>query len=517
MSAVALIFAALLTPAVAQEPVREEVIGVVQAPVSDADPVQQAARTIDAVDWMRLQRERDYAQQILDAIDLVRRRVPGEEVVSYTEELRLFALVTTDRRSEALAVVDRTLSSRPATAMPYRGAWFAALRLDDTDRAIRIVEQAARTLRSNQWPVLREILEKDSVWSLLGVLHARNDKPSRARLAEALLQVGWPGYQELESLDALRMMLVEDRIVRGDRSGASAVASGIGTPQDILRMILQRQYDDLLAPGEDRLSVLSRVVTDYDRHSAERLAAAPEDMQRVLDRAQFLRGLGREAEALALLEPFTRDVPAIVARNDRGMWVVNEAAYALIALRRDDEAVALTAQLAALPIEPNPALIGPSINHGAVLLRVGRHAEALAHALHLEREQAAHANDYGKMWIYGTIVCAMERLNRRDEAEPWLNRMRESSDDNPSALTQAYLCRNDLDAAEALLVQRLEGREPEMALRAIQIYAADNGAPLDPIDERLDIVRERPAVRAAAGRVGRILELPLSRIYWGTT
>lgn len=517
MFAIALVFAAFLTLAAGQEPVREEVTGVVSAPVSDGDPVLQAARTVDAVDWMRLQQERDYAQQILDAIDLIRRRVPGDESVRQTEELRLFALVTTERRREALTAVDRTLSSRPADAMSYRGAWFAALRLKETDRAIRIVEQAAGTLRSNQWPILREVLERDSVWGLFQMLDAPSDEPSRTRLAEALLQVGWPGYQELESQDVLRMRLVADGIARGDRSRAAAAASGIGTPRDVLKMILQRQYDDILVPGEDRLALLSRVLTNYDRHSAERLAAAPEEMQRALNRAQFLRGQGREADALAVLAPFTSDVPGTVARDGSGMWVVNEAAYALVAMRRGDEAVALTAQLAALPDDPNGALIGPRINHGEVLLRVGRHGEALAHALHLEREYGPRINEYGRMWNYATIVCALERLSRRDEAEPWLDRMRESSDDNPSALTQAYLCRNDLDAAEALLVRRLEGPEPETALRAIQIYAADNGAPPDPVDARLDVLRERPSVRAAAERVGHLLELPLSRIYWGTT
>jgi tetratricopeptide (TPR) repeat protein len=257
-------------------------------------------------------------------------------------------------------------------------------------------------------------------------------------------------------------------------------------------------------------------LAERDRATAEALAAAPRDVRRVLDRVQYLRGLGRDADALALVAPFARDVRATVAAGREGMWVINEGGYALVDLGRGDEAVAMMRRLLALPVAQNIDLIGPFINHAEILNAAGRYAEALDHARRLQQGDARFANDFGKMWISSSIVCALAGLNRSAEAAAELARMRPQSEVNPAALTRAYLCAGDDDAAAALLVHRLQSDDPESAILALQTYSlGQDVGPEAALATRLTALRERPAVRDALARVGHVLTLPLARTYWG--
>jgi tetratricopeptide (TPR) repeat protein len=198
------------------------------------------------------------------------------------------------------------------------------------------------------------------------------------------------------------------------------------------------------------------------------------------------------------------------------MWLIDEAAYALAALDRSDEAIALMRRLGTLPIAANPALIGPAINYGEILWDAGRFADALEHLRRLEAGSAQYANDYGKMWIAAGTTCALASLGRQAEAAPQLARLRAQADVNPAALVRALLCMGDDAAAAAVLVQRLGSDDPQGAILALQDYRLSGGAAQQgPHYGRLIALRDRPEVRAALGRVGRVLSLPLARTSLG--
>jgi hypothetical protein len=123
------------------------------------------------------------------------------------------------------------------------------------------------------------------------------------------------------------------------------------------------------------------------------------------------------------------------------------------------------------------------------------------------------------MWVASVRACAAELTGDaalRDEAMAFL---REHADDNPAAITRAYLCINDLDGAADMYVRRLGDPERrDGALMALQIYA-DPDRPALPhnaiLRQRLEQVRARADVRAAVESVGRIEEVPLRSVYWG--
>lgn len=492
----------------AQPSAEQPVAGENRQPSAD-DARARAIEALQTLDGRRLETDRAYAEAMIGHLQAIG-ALPDAEARIELDNLRMAAFVTLERTEEARAAIDRVLSSRSAMAEHYYLPWLSSLRIGDQARAVEAIVQASRNLRASEWPMLREMLPEIVIWRFMHELHRDGRGADRIRLAEALYRVGWPNYHDVRSIDSLRSILIDDRIARGETAEAAQLISALSSAGDLLPMLVLTKYDEALANG-DRIALLREVIARQDRQSAESLGAFPNDLRRTLDRIEFLRLVGRNLDVLAAAEPFLADVPATVAADPQGMWLINETVQALQALDRHEEAVALMSRLAALPVAGNTELVGPIINHSSVLLEAGRAAEALEHVLGVERDMSQYSNDYGKLVIAGTIVCALVELDRRQEAAPWLDRLRAQVDVNPDALMRAHLCLDDLDAAEALVVRRLGEESPDRVVLALQDYELQSDAEgSDTHSVRYRSLRERPAVRAALDRVGRILRLPLA-------
>jgi len=490
----------------------------VEAPPATApseEAIEAARVAISQIDFGRLQEEQGYAREVLGHLDVLDSATEEPDASLAIDTLRLPALSTLDRNQEIPTVVDRVLARRPRDAEPYNSAWWAALSIPDLPRAVAVLEQASRNVPGIGWGDLRESLGPLVPGYVLAQLERENEDAMRLRLAEALFRIDWPGTGYLERRSDIRLILLKHRLDNHDIQVARDLAAGLTDPFSVLPLLVLRRYDPLFEPDADRVARLRSAIAEYDRQTLEALGAEP-TVGAAFERARLLRRLGRESEAFALLEPFTRDVRATVEGDYRGMWVINEAANALLSLGRNDEAVAVMESLLALPVAENTELIGPFINHATVLLEAGRPAESLAYAERLEREFSRFASDYGKKVIAVSIVCALAELDRADEARPMMERLR-SGENGLGLLTDAYLCLGDTDAAEATVIRRLESEDPDSMVLAFQDYqvASEGAARGDPSVDRLMSLRERPAVRAALNRVGRVLQLPLARLELG--
>lgn len=134
-------------------------------------------------------------------------------------------------------------------------------------------------------------------------------------------------------------------------------------------------------------------------------------------------------------------------------------------------------------------------------------------------QTVGEASPYGDMWIASVRACAAAQLGDAALRETAMAFLREHVEDNYAAMARANLCVDDLDAAAALYVQRLNDLDQRSsALLALQRYQAPPGSAL-PYDgvlrQRLDRVRERADVQAAVAAVGRIEDVPLQSVYWG--
>lgn len=514
--AMTLSFTFVLGALVAGKAVAIPVTAPVQDPRTDREgQVAEAALALQAIDMTRVGTDAEYAEGLLRRLDLLETTELPEEAAAAIGNLRIMILVQMGRSEEAKAAASRVLEQNSASAAAYEGPWIAAGARSDLEAMLTVIEQASRNVTD---PAQRAQLHRDfdaeTVWLLYRHFKDTENEEARFRLADSMVEMGWPGDANVASRDEFRMIALQNRLEQGDRQGASRLAATIQSPGALLELLLVKKYDGLLDVEQGRLQVLTAALAQHDRQTAATLESDPRNPELLLNRVQFLRSVGRNSEAVALLDPYFGDVEQTVALATEGMWLINEAAYALVDLGRGAEAVALMTKLVALDMTQYRELIGPSINHATILLNAGKPEEALAHASLLDRDENGFANAYGRMWMWSAATCALFTLGRTEEADSWLQRMRAQRDDNAAALMRGLLCANDLAAAEQLLITRLEGEDPESTIVAMQDYQPGTTS-TEFLYQRLLAVRARPNVQAALARVGRVLQLPLARTYYG--
>jgi hypothetical protein len=515
MNSVLLLLASLFAQETAPAPMPAPPAARAPAPARapTSDELAESAAAIGVADTVRLLTDAAYAAEILRHLDRLAPTLADDaEAGPALDNLRLIALARLDRRAEADILTDRILAGRPTAPGQYIGPWLAAMIYNDPVRALAVVEAASRNVPGIARPALRGLLDRPIILMMFG--RFEGDKAARVRLAEALFRIGWPGNDEVAT-DDLRMILIGDRLDQGDRAGAAGFAATVATPASVVPLLVATRYDALLPADVDRLALLARAIEQRERETVAALAAAPRDGVRLIARAQHLRSVGRDADAVAVLAPAISDVAAATADEDV-MWAVNETALALLALERNDEAMRLMERIAALPLDGHVHLVNARINHLVMLSSIGRYAEVLDRIARLDADRGFVANDYGKAWVASARVCALASLGRAAEAAAPLERLRGWSEVNAAALSQAFLCLDDRDAAAALLVQRLGRDDPDPAILALQDFRLGRETgPGGVLRARFLALRDRPEVRAALDRVGRIISLPLAATYWG--
>jgi hypothetical protein len=483
----------------------------------DRAQLEAAFGAIETLDLRRAESDRAYAQAVLAQVDILAPVLRSNEAGS--RQLLVIRSVLLDRlgrRPEALAIIEGLLAAQPTTSQAYLQIFGAAGGVQEPALMVRSIEGVTRTLGSADPAPVFEALTPASVYSLNSILKERGMDAERVRLAEAVIAMGWQ-RADPSKLDYFRLFLLDRRLAEGRRDEAARFAREISSPFAFLPLLVRKRYDGLIEQGGE---LLQRKLEEEDRGTESLVRAAPTDVEAVLDRASYLRTVGRNADALALLQPWLANVSDTARRGENASWIINQGADTLIALGRSDEAHQLMRSLIALDGDDHRGvdLIGPSINHSGMLWQTGRAADSLAHLERLGPLAERYANEYGKLWIASHTVCANVGLDRREAAEAKLGQLRRGAASNGAALNQALLCLNDLDASERLMVERLSSDEPNDALLALQDYSIQSpaGEITDILRARLRAVRDRPAVRAAIERIGRIVTLPIDRAYHGS-
>ena len=482
-----------------------------------AEAIRAAEEALASLDEERLGRDRDYAGAIADHL-LVVLGGPGigEEVRFQLGAMRVLVLAAAARHDAAEAAADGLIRLRPGAAAAYNAALAAALEAGRHARVAAVLESAARGLSEpGERAEFIESFRREHVgWHLHQL---RDDKDSQVRFADALLRLGWPGAGDSPGqADTLRMIVLERHLDRGDARAAQRLASEIGSVGAVLRLVTERRFDALIGEA-DRVARVRAAIEQEDRTTAAALAAAPDDVDALAERATLLRSLGRDRAALDLLLPLMGDPALVVQRGTRGLWLVNEAAYALISTGAEGEAIELMRPLVAMDLQERPELINTSINFTHMLLKAGRNQGVLREAERLDAAGAGIASDYGNMIVWGNAACAAADLGRRADSDRWVARMERKADENPGAIIQARLCRGESDQAERLLLAALESERwrEHAVLWTHDWEPRPETAASQRLADRFAALRARPAVEAAFARIGRRLRLPLPSTTYG--
>jgi tetratricopeptide (TPR) repeat protein len=486
-------------------------------PAAAADAqLAESVEALQALDTELLMQDSDYAEAMLIHADRLETKAGSPpEIRQALAATRIMALSSLKRHREALQAGQSAIAAGPTGAAVLGLTILSSIDANEPKAALALLEHA-RTLPAAEQEELRRGIDEKVVSWLAQHLQSNKDRPSLHRLAEALLALGWPEQDDFAVRDYYRSVAAEGRIAAGDVTGARAVVGEIANPEFLGGLLVAKKYDALFPESVNRPQMLQQSLDRYDRLTLQRLKAAPDDPKRLRERGNALRAQGREAEAAALLLPFAMDLAKVENAGADGFWLVNEAAYALSASGRGDEAVGLMDKLLTLGMDKHPDLISMAINKGELLNDAGRYKEAAAHEAMLSQMKDM-ASPYGFMWMWSIAACAHALSGDQAGAAPWLEKLRKNSADNEAAHMRALLCANDLDAAEALLIARLKGDDRQSVLLKLQDYRQGSllSAISKVLEPRLLAVRERPAVKEAISGAGRIISLPLSRTYWG--
>ncbi|HEX8364211.1 MAG TPA: hypothetical protein VF603_02890 [Allosphingosinicella sp.] len=508
--------ASLGCAAVAAQPVPPPIVSIT-TPASER--VRAAEDVLDALDTRRMTSDPAYAAIVADSLQVLL-ATPGDDTEARWARQRFlpFALASAGRHDEAEAAADMVVRMRPSEAESYAPGFFAARRAERYARLAALVERAAQAVdRPAERASLIADLTTDRVGWDLRELDTSGGDAASAQYAGSLLRIGWPGPDGSPfDADPLRLIVIDRHLERGDVAAAGTVASDVRGLEVVLRLVTARRYD-AVHPQVDRIARVRAAIAEEDRVSAARLAAAPEDVERLVDRVVFLRAVGRDRDVLALLMPMMAEVRLVVDRHEQGLWLINEAAYSLIATGEIREGLELIRPLAEMDLDANRRLVSPIINYVSLLAGLGRSEDALREAERIG--DTPHASDYGKMWVWSAAACSATQLGRRAEAARWIARMETKAESNRAAMLQMQLCRGDLAAAERVLLAALADEDDrDQAILWLQDYESlpvELPATSQLLHERFDRLRARPAVQAAFQALGHSLRLPFPGTRYG--
>jgi hypothetical protein len=235
-------------------------------------------------------------------------------------------------------------------------------------------------------------------------------------------------------------------------------------------------------------------------------------MEAVYLHARVLDAAGRDEEAIALLDAalarHAADPAVYEDAEEFANWLGDTRGQLLYNVGRFDEGRAHM-RAAALMQEHGEVNVSNILNYASHLLSEGLAKDALE-----QLPQVGEPSPYGRGVLESIRSCAAGLLGDEPQRSESLEYLKAHGRDNPSALSRAYLCANDLDGAAAWMIERLADRELRgnalLALQAMPDSAGDALPVRKMLLEHMAAVRARPDVREAADAVGRIESLPVS-------
>lgn len=352
------------------------------------------------------------------------------------------------------------------------------------------------------------------IWTVIAA--AQRTDPTGVRelsVHETLLANGFH-YEDRLSDDYLRVAHARVLMDNGQIERARERLSTVTEPRLLLGISLMKLFDPLRTdPAFERRLDFRAAAEANLAQSQEEMAAAPDELRLVVQTSEALRTLGRDEEALRLMESALSRLRTFKDRRENENWAVEQRANALRALGRSDKA-RRASRRAAKAEENGGDNVSQAINYAGELEADEKPREALAML-----ENLGDTSPYGDMWVAATRACAYEQLRdtvRRDEALAYLAA---NEVENPAARARALLCADKQDDVAQLYIRRLANSAQRMdALLALQTYpaAAEPGRTRRAlILSRMAAVTARADVRAAVLSVGRFEPALLTNMNWG--
>ena len=369
------------------------------------------------------------------------------------------------------------------------------------------------TALAQRWPEALASLPDESIYYVARDTRTRRPLASgRIALLEALDRAGWTPKNIDISVDHLWMDLTLAVLDRGEADKAGAVARKVVDPENIADMRVDRRFDpvttkdpawfDVGAASERRMQFLTAA-----------LKAAPDSLAGVTVTARLLLAEARTPEVVALLDGAIKRTQAEGAApftdQDAELHVTYDILSAALLLQgRDEESIAAM-QAGARLQEQGQTNVSQQLDLGVRYVELGRPDDALA---------AVSSVDLGNVSGFGRTVLetihAMASAAKKDgpATAAAVSYLKAHADDSPVNLVEVLAVVGDDEGAAQqtikLLADPLDRRE---ILSLMQDAITPDAEPEfdKALRRKIVALRDRPDVKAAIARVGRIERRPL--------
>lgn len=251
----------------------------------------------------------------------------------------------------------------------------------------------------------------------------------------------------------------------------------LGNASAYATMLAERRYAPIWPYMEERAGDgLERIIKEDLALNTARYEADPESGERLSDLGYALLQAGEIRRLIGLTKRFNTKEADYSTLEERGAWVVNYMAIALMADGRAEEGLAALGRLAALDPVQHPWVVNYVINYGTALAEDGQHEAALKALDQAQPIAEKYGSAYARALVAGERACSLHKLGRSSEAAQHLAVLEQLRPDAPSAVIGYAMCagRDDLAIAWALAALANDGSRPAAISELQPAYMSDS-------------------------------------------
>lgn len=292
----------------------------------------------------------------------------------------------------------------------------------------------------------------------------------------------------------------------GNIDAARSLLPELTSPSTILSVLGDRRFaplwPDIEARAGKNMATVINALVDRRKSWFDANSDKDEALKELADAYVYA---GRFEDALALVSSREPAPDAYGALTEDMGWALSAKIRALDALGRPAEADAIHDRMAALdPGEGKGWIVNFVVNRAIRLVGLGHAERGLAATDRADEIAKDYGNDYARMLVRRTRICALAELGKVTEAKALLAEAMAYRADAPSSAVQAMLCAGaDDEAAKAvreMLVDPVQAGDMIEEMQSADFSLYSNESVLPNAETKL---RKRPDVAPQFLKVAR--------------
>jgi len=438
---------------------------------------------------------------------------PGFEVLAsdqrYESLVRAgIAALEVDAARKAHALLVRACELEEAEGIAWHLRLRAAYSLKDYVDSARSITVIAR-----RWPAGLDQIREQAIFDVSHRIDLSGaDSDARITMLSALFDANWTN--EGQEPNELWFDYVRYLLAKSDMSHATEVAARMDSPEFVLSFRIDKRFDALVRARKGGFDIGRTMQRQRERLQQLR-ERHPDRLSHIV--AELVMDV-RDGHAERALEMADRVIARVTTEGatayadtaDHYVWILDSRAQALQRLGRWDEAVTQLRKAARRP-ENGGMNVSQTLNLARLLARLERNDEV---------EDAME--ELGVMSPYGRMQLALNRLIVADAqgntaaVTTQLDAMRAERSESMGGYQVALVLAGRIDAAAALLIERLRGEDWRRdALSEVQTYTDVAQTPRDKAHMvHLRQILARKDVQEALEAVGRTERVPFANPFF---